>query len=153
MITPAWVYDPDIADWQQGMCDTYALAMLETFPHLRMGTLVEPYEEDGETFEREEHWFVHDDEYAYDSLGRHKLPYSGVNDYPLQQRLDQDPGNWFFERESPRWGYGQNGGPEDFAQALRLIPSQQPWLTEGDNDAVRGPDVRLAGDRRRANEA
>ena len=50
------------------MCDTYALAMLDTHPNLRLGVA------DGGM-----HFFVHDDEYAYDSIGKHPLPYNGVN--------------------------------------------------------------------------
>jgi len=42
------------------------------------------------------HVFAHDDEYAYDSLGRHPLPYTGVGPYPLRQLLDQDPADYHF---------------------------------------------------------
>lgn len=55
-----WWEDPDQADWQHGLCDTYALAMKEMYPHLRFGVLGHG-----------DHFFTHDDNYAYDSLGQH----------------------------------------------------------------------------------
>lgn len=64
------------ADWQQGMCGTYALALLQAHPHLRLGG-VDFNNDPG--FDNPGHFVAHDDEYAYDSAGRHPLPYQGVH--------------------------------------------------------------------------
>lgn len=113
-----WYQNPDIADWQHGLCDTYAKAMLDMYPHLRLGTLQEP---DTHT---EHHYFVHDDTYAYDSLGRHPLPYNGIVG-DLEQVLDDDPKNYGIGSNYP---YGENGGPDEYKRAKMLILAQHPWL-------------------------
>lgn len=116
-----WWDDPDIADWQHGLCDTYAKAMQELHPHLRLGTL----RTDGLV----DHWFMHDDEYAYDSLGRHRLPYTGFgpeNEFFFEQSLDEDPHDYGWHWPNFE---GENAGPGDYERAKALIPSQHPWLT------------------------
>lgn len=55
---------------QQGQCGTYACALLAANPNLRLGSLGEEAPGD--------HFVAHDDSYAYDSAGRHPLPYRGV---------------------------------------------------------------------------
>lgn len=74
--------------WQQGQCVTYAHALIRLHPPLQLGVLGK-IEDEGW---RESHQFAHDDQYAYDSAGRHPLPYLGVhedNDYAvLGQGLD-----------------------------------------------------------------
>ena len=41
-----------------------------------------------------EHHFAHDDAYAYDSAGRHPLPYHGVHGEADYYELDGDPDDW-----------------------------------------------------------
>lgn len=72
--------------WQQGMCGTYAYALIQTDPTLRFGALGES-ESDGGW--RLSHHFAHDDRYAYDSAGRHPLPYHGINGHLDLCHLDQ----------------------------------------------------------------
>lgn len=80
-ITDEWQW------WQQGFCDVYALALMDTFPTLRFGVLF-----DGDGCER--HFFAHDDHWAYDSAGRHPLPYCGLDPRDLEQELDHTPEDW-----------------------------------------------------------
>lgn len=119
-----WYEDPDQADFQHGLCDTYALAMLEMYPRLKWGTLYK----DGVP----RHWFAHDDQYAYDSLGRHPLPYTGYgeNEGYFDPELNGDP-SWELGdgKGNLYYPHGQNGGPEDYERAKALIPKQHPWLS------------------------
>lgn len=69
--------------WQQGRCGIYALALIKLDPSLRLGVL-----DDGI------HFFAHDDEFAYDSAGRHRLPYVGIDGTLGPCELDQDPEVW-----------------------------------------------------------
>lgn len=74
------------ADWQQGNCDVYARALIQLNPTLRFGVL------DGGS-----HCFAHDDEYAYDSAGRHSLPYRGIHEGDFTDddvELDADPDDY-----------------------------------------------------------
>jgi len=75
-------YDVDVRDfenarWQRGACLTYAEALKACDPTLRWGIHYGPNTDpDYPEAEYEPmHVFVHDEEYAYDSLGRHPLPY------------------------------------------------------------------------------
>lgn len=61
-----WVTN-EWSTWQQGECYTYALCLMQENPVLRLGMLMDGW-----------HWFAHDGEYAWDSAGRHKLPYLGL---------------------------------------------------------------------------
>lgn len=126
-IPDRWWEHPDIADWQHGLCDVYACALLHMHPQLRLGTL--NVEEGG--YVRELHYFAHDDTYAYDSLGRHALPYTGYgeNEGDFICGLDEDPADFWF-RNSDGIYVGENGGGEDFDRAVRLIHEQHPWLRE-----------------------
>jgi hypothetical protein len=82
--------------WQQGGCQTYALALIRLDPTLRLGVLGETDDGDAANGWSISHFIAHDDTYAYDSAGRHPLPYYGVAlsdetppcDYA---ELDQDP--------------------------------------------------------------
>ena len=110
-----WWEDPDVADYQHGLCDTYALAMLEKYPHLRFGTAYNQY--------GGHHYFTHDDTHAYDSIGKHPLPYHGVKGDLVESYLDQDPKDYV----GP-YSYGENGGQEEFERAKQLIPQHHPHL-------------------------
>lgn len=63
-------------EWQQGLCGTYATALMELDPSLRFGGI--DFDNDP-GFDNPTHFVAHDDEYAYDSAGRHPLPYEGVH--------------------------------------------------------------------------
>lgn len=75
------------ATWQQGHCGAYALALIELGggqPIMGLGVL------DGG-----DHFFAHDAAYAYDSAGRHTLPYRGIVDDAFEESLlGQRPGEW-----------------------------------------------------------
>jgi hypothetical protein len=88
--------------WQQGGCGSYAAALLSAFPHLRLGVLLNV---DGVA----DHFVAHDSVYAYDSAGRHLMPYLGVQpDEPFDEMLiDQDPDDWDLDEM-----------PKDFPDAL-----------------------------------
>jgi hypothetical protein len=83
--------------WQQGQCGTYALALLRLDPRLRLGTFGMTDSGDGDASGgwRPAHHFAHDSTHAYDSAGRHPLPYLGIipgdADYA---ELDGDPEYW-----------------------------------------------------------
>lgn len=98
--------DDDIAAgnprvWQQGLSGSYAIALKQLHPGLRFG--IAGYQElEGWL---PEHYFAHDDNYAYDSLGRHPLPYRGrAGDRDVQQ-LDEDPADWGIPEEEDRGKY------------------------------------------------
>lgn len=76
--------------WQQGFCDLYALALMDLYPALRFGVLL-----DSDWCER--HFFAHDDQWAYDSAGRHPLPYYGVHGDLAHFEPDQDPEDYGVE--------------------------------------------------------
>ena len=80
--------------WQRGWCRTYAMALIMARPSLRLG--VAGYEEHGEYAPGwwPQHFFAHDDEFAYDSAGRHPLPYHGVDGDFDHVELDTDPEAW-----------------------------------------------------------
>jgi hypothetical protein len=67
-------------EWQQGGCHTYAHALKRLRPSLRFGELgVSDHGDGGVRGWTPTHTFVHDDRYAYDSCGRHPLPYHGID--------------------------------------------------------------------------
>lgn len=65
--------------WLGGNCSDFATALASQNPDLRFGQWVvsapDPDDEDDTTY-TPLHVFVHDDQYAYDGLGRHPLPYN-----------------------------------------------------------------------------
>jgi hypothetical protein len=71
------------SSWQQGRCGTYACGLQRIRPDLRIGTL-----------DQGSHFFAHDDTHAYDSAGRHPLPYRGIAGDAEQVDLDQQPDWW-----------------------------------------------------------
>lgn len=78
--------------WQQGMCQTYATALITARPDLRLGAA--GYTTLGKNGWSLKHFFAHDDDYAYDSAGRHPLPYTGINGDFDHVELDSDPEAW-----------------------------------------------------------
>jgi hypothetical protein len=105
---------PDIQDFQQGLCDTYAKAMIDMYPHLGLGVL-----------NNGTHMFAHDDQYWYDSGGRktQEEAMGGWDPGPGAIRLNQDPNDYF-----EYYPYGENGKKRDYERAKALIPQQHPWL-------------------------
>ena len=87
-------------DWQQGGCGTYAHALIQEHPRLRAGAL---FDDEG----IESHFFAHDGVHAYDSAGKHKLPYMGVHGQAHRMSLDEDL-DWYGEPQ---------GMPEDVERA------------------------------------
>jgi hypothetical protein len=67
-----------ISHWQHRDCGVYAKALTDADPGLRIGAVAGPHSNPAEGHAL--HWFAHDDTHAYDSLGRHKLPYVNVWD-------------------------------------------------------------------------
>lgn len=63
------------ATWQQGNCGTYATALMAIDPTLRFGGV--DFDNDP-GYDNPSHYVAHDDRYAYDSAGRHPLPYQGI---------------------------------------------------------------------------
>lgn len=85
--------------WQQGGCGTYAHALMMERPGLRLGG-VDFWPEPG--YDNPTHFVAHDGEYAYDSAGRHRLPYGGI----------EGKGKWLPDIGEPEhWGI-----PEDEAE-------------------------------------
>lgn len=78
--------------WQQGKCGTYAVALIAAHPNLRFGTLGESTGQGTDWVPT--HHFAHDDTHAYDSAGRHPLPYRGVAGSCDVQCLDEQP-DWY----------------------------------------------------------
>lgn len=84
--------------WQQGDCGGYAAAMIQAYPHLRLGGI--DFDNDP-GYDNPSHYVAHDDDFAYDSAGRHSLPYNG---------LDSEMGG--------RW-LSDMGEPDDFGLSER----------------------------------
>lgn len=92
---PAW-------EWQTGLCGTYACALIRAYPWLRLGVAGTRMRE-GEGLQEGEDWwahhfFAHDQEYAYDSFGRHPLPYQGEPEWDVTL-LNQEAGEWRLPEE------------------------------------------------------
>lgn len=97
--------------WQQGGCHVYASALIELMPHLRFGTL---FCDEGIP----QHHIAHDDEWAYDSAGRHPLPYLGLTTQMERCELDEDP-EWYMDIY-----YG-----EDIPDAkMHILRNHKEWL-------------------------
>lgn len=82
--------------WIWSGCAEYACALHELNPALRFGRHVEYDEpdEDGFIGWYTNHVFVHDDSHAYDSLGKHPLPYNDGEydteyDVPREDIMDE----------------------------------------------------------------
>lgn len=84
----------DWNDWQQGGCVSYAHALLRIKPDLRFGVMGYTTTDKYGTHDEDVHYYAHDDRYAYDSAGRHPLPYKGIRDQKDWTRTDQDPDDY-----------------------------------------------------------
>lgn len=83
--------------WQQGHCGTYALALIQQYPQLRLAAagLTENGGGDASDGWMTLHFYAHDDTTAYDSAGRHPLPYLGIHEGAMDYaELDTPPGIW-----------------------------------------------------------
>lgn len=89
--------------WQQGGCGTYARALMKERPGLRLGG-VDFWPEPG--YDAPIHFVAHDDEYAYDSAGRHCLPYGGI----------EGNGKWLADIGEPEH-WAEYGDPDSDALA------------------------------------
>jgi hypothetical protein len=69
--------------WQQGKCGTYACGLQQLKPDLHFGTI-----------EGGSHFFAHDETHAYDSAGRHPLPYTGIEGHPGEVELHSSAEYW-----------------------------------------------------------
>lgn len=77
--------------WQIGGCREYAAALIWGWPRLRLGTFGDRVVDGEHVSDTESHYYAHDDQYAYDSAGRHPLPYLGVGEPADWSQLDVDP--------------------------------------------------------------
>lgn len=91
--------------YQCGLCDAYAVGLQQEYPHLRIGVAGYKQEDGGWL---PQHFFAHDDTHAYDSLGKHPLPYHGIHNQFDHLELNQNAHDW---------GLPENGGPEDVVRA------------------------------------
>lgn len=116
--------------WHQGCCGTYAVALIQLHPALRFG-LIGDLEDDeflGTTFNWC-HAIAHDDEYAYDAGGRHRLPYHGAwGDYHGQE-LDLNPADYGIPDEDP--GDNEETIADAIAHALRNGILEGRYTPEG----------------------
>lgn len=81
--------------WQTGDCAIYATALIERYPHLRLGAVVHDWARWGRSWL---HFFAHDDTTAYDSRGSHPLPYREAWDSALRDYFtDEDAESMGFE--------------------------------------------------------
>lgn len=143
------------ARWQHAHCGTYARQLQVLRPDLRIGMAYDP--ERGKMYH---HYFAHDDEHAYDSLGIHDLPYRGP--YPTGiVELDQSspPQGWSIapKREEEARAHAENlfgwhrtaaGGKEgkDLLQAPIpfIYDIEKDYITVG-HPGMRTPDVMPVG--------
>lgn len=89
-------------EFQQGYCGEYAAALIATYPRLRFGVIGDTEAGEGDASEgwMERHYFAHDDTYAYDSAGRHRLPYLGIavaGEFCDYGELDADASDFGFD--------------------------------------------------------
>lgn len=93
--------------WSSGECGTYACALQQARPDLRLGVAGH---KTAEGFEPQ-HFFAHDDTHAYDSSGKHALPYHGARGQFGHAELEHDPKDWGLP--------GDEAGPEGPEPGLR----------------------------------
>lgn len=82
--------------WQGGGCGTYATALIHAHPHLQLGVAGHTFKGGGDASEGwgEDHFFAHDDKHAYDSAGKHPLPYKGFRESRDYVELGHDLEEW-----------------------------------------------------------
>jgi hypothetical protein len=119
---PDWV-------WQQGQCGTYACALIQMYPHLRLGVAGTSFEDGDDWWPH--HYFAHDDTHAYDSLGKHSLPYRGNDGSWDVQELDQLPSDWGLPEEE-----AGPEGPEPSLEAAQAHARANRVLSETSAQSV-----------------
>ena len=127
---PAGVIDArlcwaDWERWQQGGCGAYALALVGLDPALRLGAT--GFRGRDGAF-RPDHFFAHDDSYAYDSHGQHHLPFYGV---------DRDFAEVVMGTSADRWALSE---PEPEVAAARQHALENGILEGRYGTARRGGD-------------
>lgn len=107
----AGLYHHDDEEWMRGQCAAYAEGLHKLKPNLKLGIHWEinhpgdsgydeelamnhpNYDEDDEstwpTQSMPQHYFAHDDKYAYDAMGRHPLPYKDWDKTTLNHDWDE----------------------------------------------------------------
>lgn len=87
--------------WHQGQCGTYALALMQLRPGLRLGVSGTTENGGGDASDgwMPLHHYAHDDTHAYDSAGRHPLPYHGIHGDMDYHEHDIDPADWTLQDE------------------------------------------------------
>jgi hypothetical protein len=93
---------PQFDRWSNGECGTYATALIRSKPGLQLG-VAGTADSDGGWYPH--HYFAHDQANAYDSSGRHPLPYHGVNNQFDHVELGHDLESWGLPEDE--------GGDED----------------------------------------
>jgi hypothetical protein len=108
--------------WQQGQCGTYALALIRLDPSLRLGVsgLTETGNGDASGGWMPLHFYAHDNTSAYDSAGRHPLPYHGIDASMDYHEQDADPAEWELLAEE---GTGEHDikNAQDHARRNRIL--------------------------------
>lgn len=132
-----WHFSNDFDPWQRGACGTYAVALKECDPSLKYGIQYgvedEPEEEHERGWDKAQHVFVHDDKYAYDSMGRHRLPYKSPYgrqteyDVPEEHVLEHEFVEGPEEREA--WQHIQQTHPQFAHQAQERL-NEHPSLED-----------------------
>jgi hypothetical protein len=100
--------------WQQGRCGTYACGLQRLRPDLKMGSI-----------DAGAHFFAHDEKYAYDSAGRHPLPYTGVAGHGTDVGLNETPEYWGLPHDE-----AGPEGPEPHIEAA-MQHAQRHGILEG----------------------
>lgn len=102
--------------WQQGKCGTYAVALQQEHPHLKFGVLgtTEKGGGDASAGWTPSHFFAHDETHAYDSAGKHPLPYRGVRNQADYHELGHDAEDWGMPDE-------EGSGPKELQAAREHI--------------------------------
>jgi len=144
-------YEVDVRDfenarWQRGACLSYAEALKACDPSLKYGMHLSPNTDpDYPEAEWEPmHVFVHDGEYAYDSLGRHPLPYDRFDQTEYDVHEDVVGGTDFREDgdEDEAWEHIETRHPQYCAQARmlqagwRFMPRSGRWYMDDEKKYV-----------------
>jgi len=138
-------YEVDVRDfeearWQRGACLTYAEALKACDPTLRWGIHYGPNTDPDwpEAQYEPMHVFVHDEKYAYDSLGRHPLPYDRFvrTEYRVLASFAEDTDFREDGDEEEAWEHVERRHPQYRAQARmlqagwRFMPRSGRWYVD-----------------------